>query len=234
MIFKTTFQTGFCDINKDKKITNRAILKYLEECSGRHSDTVKNGVADIIDDGITWVLLSWNLKVLNRPSYNSELTVHTYISGTTKLYVYRDFEVYAGDTLVAVAESVWILVATKTMRPVRLSDDLIASYNPEYGRSAFDFPDTGLKESETYDKVIDYYIRKTDIDINDHVHNLNYLDMAYEIMPDIEPDNVIIVYKKEIKYKTDVLVSLKTTDNTYQIKVSSKENNQTNTLMLLW
>ena len=234
MVFKTTYKTGFLDINKDKKLTNRAILKYLEDCSGRHSDTVKNGVADIIDDGITWVLLSWNLKILNRPSYGAEIEVHTYISDATKLYVYRDFEVFVKGEKVAVARSIWILVDAKTRRPLRLDEKTVASYGPEYGKTADDFCDTKLKSFETSDKTIDYVIRKTDIDINDHVHNLNYLDMAYEIMPDAETENLIIVYKKEVKYGEKIAVSLLKDKNCFDIKVFSKGDETVHTLMRLW
>ena len=234
MVYKTTYKTGFIDINKDKKLTNRAILKYLEDCSGKHSDTVKNGVADIIDDGITWVLLSWNLKVLKRPSYAAEIEVDTYISSATKLYVYRDFEVFAGGEKVAVARSIWILVDAKTRRPKRLDEKTVESYHPEYERKAFDFDNAKLTANEEADKIIDYPIRKTDIDINDHVHNLNYLDMAYEIMPEKEFDNLIIEYKKEVKYGDKIAVAVKTNESVYDIKVFSKDDGTVNTLIRLW
>ena len=41
----------------------------------------------------------------------------------------------------------------------------------------------------------DYYIQRRDIDINEHMHNLNYLDMAYEILPED-------IYKNRLCFNT--------------------------------
>ena len=37
-----------------------------------------------------------------------------------------------------------------------------------------------------------YNIQRRDIDINQHMHNLSYLDMAYEILPDNIYNNNLI------------------------------------------
>ncbi len=54
-------------------------------------------------------------------------------------------------------------------------------------------------------KKIEYTTTRRDIDLNGHMHNLYYLDLAYEALPEDvyakRPyDNIQIQYKKEIKY----------------------------------
>ena len=50
---------------------------------------------------------------------------------------------------------------------------------------------------------IEYEIKRSDIDVNHHLHNINYLDLANEALPDDvynnnkEFDNFRIFYKKE-------------------------------------
>ena len=57
---------------------------------------------------------------------------------------------------------------------------------------------------EDYQSEILYKIARRDIDINGHMHNLYYLDLAYEALPEEvyekRPfENVRIQYKREVK-----------------------------------
>ena len=52
--------------------------------------------------------------------------------------------------------------------------------------------------------MLEYTVVRRDIDLNKHMHNLYYLDLAYETLPEEiyakRPfNNVRITYKKEIK-----------------------------------
>ena len=60
-----------------------------------------------------------------------------------------------------------------------------------------------LKETENLDKYINYEVKRADIDVNKHMHNLNYLKLAYEALPEEvyyskEKSNVRIMYKHQI------------------------------------
>ena len=70
-------------------------------------------------------------------------------------------------------------------------------------------------------------IRK-DIDINKHMHNLYYLDLAYEALPDEiynkRPfDYVRITYKKEIKLGEKVNCKYVEQDGKYVIAIKSED-----------
>lgn len=75
----------------------------------------------------------------------------------------------------------------------------------------------------------DYYIQRRDIDINEHMHNLSYLDMAYEILPDEVYKNKVfhnvrIEYKKEIVYGEKVECYYLEQDNKYVVTAKSNDN----------
>ena len=58
---------------------------------------------------------------------------------------------------------------------------------------------------ENFESEYIYKVARRDIDLNGHMHNLYYLDLAYEALPqevyEKRPfDNVRIEYKKEIKF----------------------------------
>ena len=75
-----------------------------------------------------------------------------------------------------------------------------------------------LKEPETYLNCIDYKIDLNWIDVNNHMNNIYYLELADMILPEEvrksnNCSNFEIMYKKEIKYgeleNTSYVVTLK-------------------------
>lgn len=207
MIFTHSFESGLADINNEKKVKNKSLLTYLENIAGLHADSVKNGLYDIIETGFTWVILEWKMQVIDRPAYGEKLDVHTWARNSGKFYCYRDFEVYCGGALKVIASSKWMAVDIKNLRPMRITDELISKYMPEPDKNVFGIEEfEKMKEQPAYDTQAACPVRRTDIDINGHVHNLVYLDMAYELLDGAEPDFVEISYKKELHYGDDARV----------------------------
>ena len=78
-------------------------------------------------------------------------------------------------------------------------------YEPEpnmivFGMDEFD----KIKEPEEYQYETEYSVRRADIDVNNHMHNLNYIELANEALPDDVYrgalfNDIRITYKKEIK-----------------------------------
>ena len=110
MIYEENFKIGLKDIGKNNLIKNKAILEMLENIGAFQSDLVGYGINDIIKNKITWILLEWDLKVIDRPEYGNELKIRTWARSANRFFTYRDFEIYVKDKLVAVATSKWALV----------------------------------------------------------------------------------------------------------------------------
>ena len=84
-------------------------------------------------------------------------------------------------------------------------------------------------ESEKVKNSLVYKIRRFDLDLNKHVHNLNYLDYAYEVLPeevyfgDNELKNVEIAYKKEVALNEEIRIELYESDND-KLKIKERTN----------
>ncbi len=207
MIYKETFKPGLKDIGKDNTIKNRAILEILENVAAYHSDTVSYGANQTDTNRTAWILLDWNLQVLKRPKYGQVLTVKTWGRDVKKFFTFRDFEIYdEKQELCVIATSKWALIDIDERKMVRLTEEIMNRYEPEE-KSVFSEEKLGkLKLPTEFSASIEYKVIRKDIDVNKHMHNLYYLDLAYEAMPEEvyeqRPfDNVRITYKKEIKLR---------------------------------
>ena len=129
MIYTEKFKIPLKDIGKDNKIKNRAVLEILENIACYHSDLVGYGVNNIKETKVTWILLDWKLKVINRPTYGQVLTVNTWGKGMNKFFTYRDYEIYDNNNnLCAIATSKWALIDTEKGKMSRLTENIINAY----------------------------------------------------------------------------------------------------------
>ena len=143
--------------------------------------------------------------------------------------------------LLAIASSKWVLIDIEKRKILKIEDKLINLYNPEHGRQVFNTLDIEkLKEQENYDKIFEYKVKRSDIDVNKHMHNLNYLDLAYEVLPeDIYENsnnikNIRITYKKEITLEDIVKCYYTKKDNKHIITIKDKNNKITHSIIELY
>lgn len=208
MIYTEQFKMSAKDIGKENKIKNRAILEILENIATRHSDKVGYGIKGIEKTKLSWILLEWKLEVLHRPTYGEILTVNTWGKQGHKFFTYRDYEVYdENNTLCAIATSKWALIDIEKEKMERITEEIMNCYQPEEKNVFLEEKLDKLEMPKEYEKKTDYKVTRRDIDINQHMHNLYYLDLAYEALPEeiyqLRPfDHVRITYKKEIKLRS--------------------------------
>lgn len=211
MKFKRDYLIGVEDVGKNNKITNLAYLKYLEEIACSHSATCGFGVNDIETKKKAWLLMDWKLKVIERPIYEKRLNIKTWARtiSNNSFFSYRDFEVFCDDELVAIATSKWVLYDFELNRITKLTNEIYGQYNPE-NVHVFENEDIDrIKEPINTNFEFNYMVRRSDIDINRHMHNLNYLKLAYEVLPENiyfgeELNNVRIMYKHQILFGENI------------------------------
>ena len=228
--FEHKFEIGFRDVGKSNELTNKGLIGYLEDTAGMHSNLVGFGLNNIEKTGLTWVLLNWKIRVFKRPLYGETILVKTWARNTIKFYTFRDFEVYnKNNELVAIATTKWVLMDAKTMSLTKISDDLIAKYDPEITSVFANEPEIiKLEAPINYSNTLYYTIQRKDIDINGHVHNTYYLDFAYELLPKevyekCHFDNLEIMYKKETKLGETIKCFYTQVENSHYIVMKTED-----------
>ena len=229
-IFKQDYRVSISQVGVSGLIKNIGMLGILEDVACRHSDLAGFGIKDIPTKHVSWVLLNWKVKILKRVSYGTNLKVRTWAKFYNKFQTTRDFEVYdENNEVVCIATSKWALIDTVKSSMARITDEILGVYNPE-DKNVFENPEIDkLVEPTSFSSEFLYKTQRRDIDVNNHMHNLNYLDVAYEALPeDIynsqECNNIEIMYKKGIKSNDTVKCLYSHENNAHFITMKSEDN----------
>lgn len=188
-------------IGTSNLITNYGILCLLEDVATVHSDIAGYGIAQIPFTHVSWILLNWKVSVFKRVAFGDTVKVRTWSVPYNELFTYRNFEVFdEHNNLICIANSKWTLVNADTKTLTKITDEIKNSYEPE-SKLVFDKLEIDkLKEPTTSEHAFSFNVLRRDIDFNNHMHNLYYLQYAYEALPKEvyekdELNNFEIMYK---------------------------------------
>lgn len=241
-IFEENYITSFTQTGIHNVLTNKSFLSLMENLAGAHSAYCHFSFADIAKDNLSWIILSWRLKVYRRPKADEKITIKTWGRFFNKIFVLRDFKVIDSQgNVCAIASSKWCLIDTLRGKIAKLPENLDETYHGFVNESVFDDNEMLKIPVPTSDCVSkdNYKIRRFDLDINRHVHNLNYLNFAYELLPlDVydgkELNNLEIIYKKEIKYGETIHSFLYIEDNVYTIVIKNEDESIIHAIVKLY
>lgn len=229
-VIEHNFQVRIRDVGESNKLTNRALLEILEDVAGKHSDLVGFGLNDIAKTNLSWVLLNWKVKIFKRPIYGDTITAKTWGRNSSKFYTYRDFEVFdKNNNLLAIATSKWTLIDVKNLSLTKITDEIISGYKIEEKKVFENEPEPNkLLIPENVISSLDYVVRRKDIDINHHVNNISYLDIAYEVLPEDIYNNIIfdsfeIMYKKETKLGETIKCFYSKIENSHYVVMKTED-----------
>ncbi|MFR2534593.1 MAG: acyl-[acyl-carrier-protein] thioesterase [Clostridia bacterium] len=236
--YEHTFQIGLRDVGISNEITNKAILGYFEDIGGLHSDEVGYGLKNIEQTHLTWILLHWKMQVLKRVKYGEKIMIKTWSRYSQKFYSYRDYEMYnESGELVVIATSKWALIHIDKGL-TKIDEELINQYKPD-SKSVFHTLEVEkIKEPSTFSNRYACTVLRSYIDVNHHMHNLCYLDLAYEALPEAvylhtNFSYVEIMYKKEAKLGDELICLYEQIENTHYITIKSKDEKQLHAIVKL-
>ncbi len=229
-VFEQDYRVSIAQVGVSGLIKNIGMLGILEDVACRHSDLAGFGIKDIPTKHLSWVLLNWKVKILKRVSYGTNLKIRTWAKVYNKFQTTRDFEVYdENDEIVCIATSKWALIDVEKSSMARITDEILGVYSPE-DKNVFENPEIDkLVEPTSFSNQFIYKTQRRDIDVNNHMHNLNYLDVAYEALPEDvynseECNNIEIMYKKGIKSNDTVKCLYSYENDTHFVTMKSEDD----------
>ncbi|GAB6180015.1 thioesterase [Desulfotomaculum defluvii] len=201
--FEKEFEVHYYEINQYQEATPVTVLKYLEETAIAHSDAVGLGINRLKSEGIAWVLNRWSVQVERYPKSNEKVIVETWPSSFERFYATRNF--YIKDLkggILGRATSLWIFLNIEKKRPIRIPDKYMIPYGLEL-QEVMEKPFGEIYYVENPEVLKEFYVRRSDIDTNQHVNNTVYLGWVLETVPN-EIYHEYIMPSFEIMYKREV------------------------------
>lgn len=180
-IWQETFRVRSYETDVTGTASMASICNYLQEAAGNHAHDLGVSVEQM--DNQTWVLTRLHVEMARFPSWRQDVYIETWPSGENGLYATREFVLRddEGDTL-GWATSAWLIIDLTRRRPVRI---------PAFVRS-FRVPVRGRALDDTFDRlpVLDtpaeertFRVRYGDLDLNQHVNNVHYVEWVVEALP---------------------------------------------------
>lgn len=237
--FKSEFIIPFYESNKFGELRPISIIRYLGEVSELHSEAQDIGRKELEKNNYGWILYKWKVRMDKYPKVKDKIFIETWTSGFYKFYAYREFKIYnINMEEIGRARSLWIFLDTRRKRPSRIPEEFNGIYKLVDEKVFDDFWE--LEEEIEIDQTIDFHIRKSDIDYNNHVNNANYLEWIVETIPvEMEKKYFLnefeIIYKKESLYGETIISSRDKGDSaggiiSFNHKISDKKGRKTRTL----
>lgn len=146
--------------------------------------------------------------------------------------------IMANGELCCIATSKWTLIHLEKGL-MRFPDGLEEKYQKEDKCVFTDFNFTKLKEPENSTLTFEYTVQRRDIDINNHMHNICYLDLAYEALPkDIYEntsfDNIEIMYKTGALLDEKIKCFYSNVDNEHFVTIKSEDETKLHAIVKLY
>ena len=170
-------------------VTNHVSLptlcNFMQEIAGLSAEKLGWGIRKLQEEGLTWMLSRLHLKVARYVPWGEKITLRTWPSGMKgRLIATRCFQGADGaGAEVLQAHSEWLYVDMKAQKIAKLPEtfaDLVPADTPDIL-----FDDIGGKFTQLPEVTssVEIRVRQSDLDFNDHVNNVHYVEWMLETMP---------------------------------------------------
>jgi medium-chain acyl-[acyl-carrier-protein] hydrolase len=177
------FRVRSYEIGPDGRIALPPLCDWLQEAAGNHATALGVATDQLLEGGKAWVLTRLQVEVARYPAWREAVTVQTWPSAEDGLYAQRDFLLTdeAGGPI-ARATSQWLVIDVARRRPLRLPSAVTALTRPDRPH-ALSPSRHALSPPETPDAPHPFTVRRSDLDLNQHVNNVRYVEWALEATP---------------------------------------------------
>lgn len=178
------FQVHLYHIDSRKKLTLPSFCNFFQDIAAEHAEQLDFGFDALNKKGVFWVLSRLQTRIFQYPQWGDDILVRTWPRGIEGMFALRDYEVYSssGEKL-ASATSAWLILDKERHRPQRISEkDVLRSFSKDRFAltplaEKIDFPEELMKSDS-------FKVRFSDIDLNQHVNNVKYMEWAVDSLPE--------------------------------------------------
>lgn len=161
------------DLDAFGEVRNAALLRLLQETATRASSAAGFDATYYDRTGTMWIIRRTALMRMGTIRYGDELAVRTWIADFRRVRSQREYEVHAGDRLVARASTDWVYVDRVQGRPRRIPAEWETAFPlPSPPAPRVPFPEATAPAGAL---TLHRRVESHDLDALQHVNNSNYV-----------------------------------------------------------
>lgn len=190
----------YSSIGSDGRLRNSAIVDLLQDASLFHLETHPVMSPFFEAENCIMFLVSRQIDIVRLPEYGERVTVKTWTYELKRMYGYRNTMIYSqsGEVLVS-SNACGAFMDAATARPRKAPAELCEKVKL-YPKAEMEYTPRKIALPECEPEVFEPApILRHYIDMNDHVNNARYIDIADEYLP-----KGAQVERMRIEYKTPV------------------------------
>ncbi|MBE9467705.1 MAG: hypothetical protein IMY72_05200 [Bacteroidetes bacterium] len=184
-IFVKEYEIRYKEVNDRQEATPVAILNFVEETAADHCAHIGRNVYDLQKNGIGWVLYAGCFHMDKYPRYREKIKIKTWISQFKSFRGYREYRVLSEDNkLLGGFRGLWLYFDLEKRKPIPIEDIYYEKW-PMRNEKAIDYeidPSKNLITNSDSNKS--FAVQRYDIDSNNHVNNVRYMQWLMEAIPD--------------------------------------------------
>ncbi|NWJ50484.1 MAG: hypothetical protein HXX14_06430 [Bacteroidetes bacterium] len=204
LVWQERFKLRTYDVDFNNRMKISSLFNFMQEAAANSANSLGFGYDQMVAKQLFWVISRAKIEFTTFPALDEEIIVETWPRTIDKLYAIRDFIIYNQDMIeIARATTSWLMINGANMRPQRLNSNQIEVATFE-GKIAIETlcekiePLAGSNIKTINTVKIGY----NDIDINQHVSNVKYVELIFNAFPiDFLRDKQIT--KFEINFLTE-------------------------------
>ncbi len=182
-IWREDYPIRSYEVDCRNRLSVLSMFSFMQEAASKHAAALGVSIHQLLSENFTWLLSRLKIKIAAYPGWNDRIQVNTWPSGTQQLFALRDFTMTGADNRIIVAAvSAWLVIDLQKRRPVRITPFVERLRPIEESHVLNDRLDKlPALRNPVHEKS--FVVRYSDIDINQHVNNVKFVEWVVEGLP---------------------------------------------------
>lgn len=210
--FTKKYEVHYYEVDSKLRCKLSSIIDFICDVGTQQSEHFGVGIEYCTKNNCAWVFYKYDIKVYRYPMFGEIISITTQPVGFKKFYGLRKYIIKdAEDNLIGEALALFFLINIEKRRPMRIQKEQYDIYGVD-GDVDYDISMDRIERTDGEQYHKEFNIRYSDIDSNNHVNNVKYVEWAIEAVP-IEVMNDYILkevkvdFEKETTYGDKISVS---------------------------
>lgn len=210
--FTKNYEVHYYETDSKLKCKISSIIDFICDIGTQQSEELGGGIEYCAKNNCAWVFYKYEISMYRYPMFRETISITTNAIGFKKFYGLRQYIIKdKNEEVIGEAKVLFFLINVEKRRPMRIQKEQYELYGVD-GDSDFNMDLDKLEKIEESDYSKEFATRYSDIDSNNHVNNVKYLEWAMETIPVEIANNynlrrVKVTFEKECKYGEKISAS---------------------------